>query len=66
MMLMLSMRHPEFDTETSLAMRQRKTIVCPVAAGGKNADVVMNPAELPVQAARPPIGLLNAVEMVPL
>jgi hypothetical protein len=54
------------ETLVSLAIRQRRTMVCPVAAAGKETVVVIYPPDEPVQAIRPPIGLLNEVDIVPL
>jgi len=55
----LSILQPWFEMLVSLAMRQRRTVGCPLAAAGRFATVVMKPAEFPLQAARPAIGLLN-------
>ena len=55
----LSILQPWFEMLVSLAMRQRRTVGCPLAAAGRFATVVMKPLELPLQAARPAIGLLN-------
>ena len=61
----LSILQPVLETVRSLAMRQRRTTVCPLAAAGRFTRVFMNPLELPVQACRPAIGLLNDVDIVP-
>jgi len=53
----LSILQPGLELLESLPMRQRKITVCPFAAAGMFAIVVMNPPELPVHADRPAMGL---------
>ena len=64
-MLMPSMRQPCSEKDSSLPIRQRNTMLWPAAAG-KLTVVVTKPAELPLQAWRPPIGLSNCTGIVAL
>src|SRR5436305_13636818 len=60
-LVIVSTRHPVGDAPLLLASaptRNRSLIVCPLTFGPRFAVVVMKPAELPLQAVRPPILLL--------
>jgi hypothetical protein len=58
---MLSTLQPEPAVLVSLPMRQRNTIFCPAAAGGKFTVVVIKPADVFPHAERPARGLVNPV-----
>lgn len=64
--LTLSIRQPSLDVLSSLAMRQRKITVCPLADAGRFTIVLIKPPELPLHAIRPAIGLPKEVLMVAL
>jgi len=57
---------PVDATLLSLAILHLRLTIWPLAAAGKVTVEVMYPAELPVQAMRPAIGLLQQVLMVAL
>ena len=59
----VSIRQPSLDPLLSLPIRHRNLEVCP---WGSATAVVINPAELPVQAWRPPNGLPQHVLIMPL
>jgi hypothetical protein len=61
-----STRQPGLLTLSSVPIRQRRTTLWPAAAAGSSTAVVRYPPEFPVHADRPPSGLLNAEERVPL
>ena len=66
-MEMLSIRQPGFEMLESLPIRQRRTMLWPAVAAGRLTVVVTKPpAETPLQAWRPPIGLPNDDEIVAL
>src|SRR5438105_7026872 len=52
----VSILQPEFERLMSLAIRQRKTVVCPLAEAGRFTVVVRKPPELPLHAIRPAMG----------
>ena len=54
----LSTLQPVFERLMSLAIRQRKTVVCPLAEAGRFTVVVMKPPDVPLHAIRPAMGLL--------
>src|SRR5436190_14357169 len=61
-LVIVSTRHPVGDEPLlllSAATRKRSLIVCPLTFGPRFAVVVMKPPELPPQAARPPILVLE-------
>jgi hypothetical protein len=60
LMLMLSTRQPSPEPLVSLAIRQRN-LAPVVTRKGRFTTVVMKPFELPLQAARPAIGLPRSV-----
>jgi hypothetical protein len=60
----LSIRQPVRPTELSLPIRQRKTTLCPAAAGGRFTVVVTKPLEFPLHASRFASGLLNPLGIV--
>ena len=47
---MLSIRQPALEVLKSLAMRQRRTIVCPAAEAGRFTIVEIKPFDAPPQA----------------
>src|SRR6185436_10676928 len=59
-----SMRQPLRPLPLSVPQRQRNCTLCPLAEGGKLTTVVTKPAEVPLQARRPPSGLLKLVLIV--
>ncbi len=59
LILVVSTRQPSLEPLLSLAMRQRNLIIKPVL--DILTTVVMKPAELPLQAGRPAIGLPRSV-----
>ena len=65
-MLMPSMRQPSADTESSLPIRQRSTMLWPAAAAGRLTVVVTKPSEKPLHAWRPARGLPKSVSIVAL
>ena len=64
-MKILSTLQPSFEPLESLAMRQRRSMVCPLKPL-TSTSVSMKPPELPVHAWRPASGLPQQVLMVPL
>jgi len=63
----VSTRHPVAATLQSVAKRKRSLIFWPTTFGPRFATVLMKPpAEVPLHAIRPAIGLKNAVEIVAL
>ena len=62
----MSTNQPVPPFELSVAMRQRKRILCPAVEGGRSMAEMRNWPELPVHATRPAIGLLYWVEIVAL
>jgi hypothetical protein len=66
-MEMLSIRQPGFAMLESLPIRQRRTMLWPAVAAGRLTVVVTKPpAEMPLQAWRPAIGLPKAELIVAL
>ena len=65
-MEMPSIRQPSLPMAESLAMRQRSLMFCAAAAAGRFTTVVIKPPELPLHAARPPMGLPKEVDIVAL
>jgi hypothetical protein len=66
---MLSIRHPSVGLFAgvlleSLPIRQRRTIIWPAAEAGRFTTVVMKPSDEPLQAARPPSGLLSLLSSI--
>ena len=61
----VSILQPCAVADVSLPMRQRNTMFCPAADGGRFTVVVIKPAELPLHAWRPARGLLWVVSIVP-
>jgi hypothetical protein len=64
-MKILSTLQPSLEPLKSLAMRQRRAMVCPLKPL-RSTSVSMKPPELPVHAWRPASGLPQQVLMVPL
>jgi hypothetical protein len=64
--LTVSMFHPATARLQSVPRRKRSLMGCPLAEAGRLTVVVMNPAEFPVQAWRPAIGLKKFALIVPL
>ena len=60
------MRHPGAPTASSVPMRQRSVMVCPLRLGPRFITVSMYPPELPLHASRPASGLLAVVSIVPV
>src|SRR5882724_5483521 len=56
-MLTVSTLQPTWETLLSDAQRKRSLMDCPLDAGGRLIEVVTNPAEVPLKAWRPAIGL---------
>jgi hypothetical protein len=61
-----SMRQPTALTLLSLPRRQRNAMLCPATDEGRSTTVSMYPAELPLHALRPPMGLPEMVESEPV
>ena len=62
----VSTRQPAWELLESLPIRQRNWTVCPAALAGRFTTVGTNAPVVPVHAERPAIGLLNALEIVPV
>ena len=67
LIVIVSTRQPDDPELVSLPILHLRTMFCPLAAAGRSTVVVTNaPVVVPVHAARPAIGLLKPVEIVPV